>query len=1034
MSEIRDISQGWELSWMPEPVLGKWNQHLIGWAIRDGILVGDSPGSAEILANVEPEGDFVWESVVSIDSPGTLLSVIVCFLEDRNCFYQILMEPGKLVRANYILYDLPDGPALMQAQEPVIQAGTDYTVRVAVSANGVEVLLDGVQIGSFSDRRLCGRMAGFLVQNGSSQIRHARMTTPDGGKVLFEDDFTSNSLARTVPVALEDLVTERWIPAVVPGTVQTALLEAGVIEDPYYGYNGPKQRWIDRQRWIYRRTFVLPPDWSGKNIELIFHGIDYHGYVWLNGEQLGYHEGMHRERTFDISSKVRRSGENELVVCLLPCPTPPHSNVKAYIFQRWHFNMDILTVGLWRPVELRASERITLLDPQVITKSFDGDDALLALSFTIASSAEMYPEGPGGIIRIESPDQNDEAIEVPFSTRYFRGAQRQDFQIRIPHAKRWWPNGMGGHPLYRLKIIIWGVLPEKMAEVPPADSLELSFGVRIIKMQPTPEGRWKYNWVFTVNGKPFYGKGVNWMPIDQMLRLDRNRYEALLERVVDANINIMRLWGGGMLETDEFYEICDRLGICVWQEFPFANSLFHEMDSDVLRDTVVQNVKRLRNHASLVMWCCGNEFDEGNKWNRAVVDSFENLCREFDPSREVHRASPHGGDSHSYQVYWEGGANYTYFARDLSPAITEFSLSSPPSLHTLKKVIPEEELKSWPPAGPDPLEPFELPGWEPSFRERESAFSMHDAHLAYSQARMMPFIADSGVPDNWEEFVEYAQTGQGMLARFGLDFWRSRWPYCTLSMGWSFNVIWPSCLTWEYVDWYGVPKASYYDYKLAYEPLHVGATFLELFTALGTDFEAKLFIANDTSKTFPGAVVNVRLYDISLKLLASKQDQVSIRPETTCTAGFFSWKIPKTTKEQAMFLCVELLDKEGGELLSRSVYTPRVGTPSMRMPYLKNGPWIRDVRNTPTELQLEWGEPWRDGDSGWSSEARITNAGQKPAYRVRLYCPEHDHELRYSDNYFWLEPGEEKRITIRAKSQPPEKMFAKAWNAPEQEL
>lgn len=1029
-----DLSQGWELSWYPEPILGKWKQHLVGWTVKDSALFGESSGTAEILANIEPDVDHVWESVVCIQSNETLFSVIVCFLEDRNCFYRILMEPGKPIRASYVLYDMAEGEDLFTAQEPIIQSGVDYSVRVKVSSKEVEVFLNNERAGSFSDRRICGRMAGFLVQHGAACIRKVRMSSIDEGKVLFEDDFHSNSLARTVPVDFGDNITERWIPAVVPGTVQTALLEAGVIEDPYFGYNGPKQRWIDRQRWVYRRTFTIPSEWSNKDIEITFHGIDYHGYIWLNGELLGYHEGMHRTCTFPISEKVRRYGENELLVCLLPCPTPPSSNVKPYIFQRWHFNMDILTIGLWQHVELCAYEKVRLFDLQVITKRLESVDAVLDISFTMVSAVELFPSGPCGILWIYAPDSNEIVIELPFSTGYFMGAQRQEFHVRIPNARLWWPNGLGDQPLYRLKIDVWDVIESERSHVPVSDSVVLHFGVRTIEMLPTSEGHWKYNWVFSANGRPFYGKGVNWMPVDQLLRLDKSRYETFLQRALDANINLMRLWGGGLLETDEFYDICDKLGICIWQEFPFANSLFHEMDGNVLRDTVIQNVKRLRNHPSLVMWCCGNEFDANNMWNKLAVDTFEHLCREFDPSREVHRASPYGGDSHSYQVNWCDGANYTYFTRDLSPAITEFSMASPPALYSLKKVIPEEELISWPPVGPDPLETFEIPGWNPGFREHESAFTMHDAHLDKAMTKMMPFISDSGVPENWEEFVEYAQTGQGMLSRFGLDFWRSRWPYCTLSTGWVFNVIWPSSMTWEYVDWFGVPKASYYDYKQAYEALHIGAIFDELFTPQGMNFKAKIFVVNDTMDIYPKAVVNMRLYDISLELLVEKQKTVSIRPDTTCTATFFSWNIPKTTKEQAIFLCIDLLKEESGEVLSRSIYTPRIGNPIIKMPYLKNGPWISDVRNYPTELKLEWKENWQEGESDWMAKVLLTNVGPRPAYRVRLYCPEYDHEMRYSENYIWLEAGESKIITVRLKSHPVEVMFARAWNADEQKL
>ena len=142
------------------------------------------------------------------------------------------------------------------------------------------------------------------------------------------------------------------------------------------------------------------------------------------------------------------------------------------------------------------------------------------------------------------------------------------------------------------------------------------------------------------------------------------------------------------------------------------------------------------------------------------------------------------------------GGNYTYFTRDLSVAITEFSMASPPALESLRKVIPEEELESWPTPAPDDLSGFDVAGWDEDFRKRESAFSLHDAHLSRALPIMMPFISDCGVPSNWQEFVLYSQTAQGMLTQFGIDVWRSRWPHCTMTMSWVFYVIWPSSITW----------------------------------------------------------------------------------------------------------------------------------------------------------------------------------------------------------------------------------------------
>ncbi len=1027
MNKYIDFSEGWQLGWMPETVLGRWKQRFGDWAVTDGVLWGENPYFAQIFTSIEPADPYFFEGTVCIDGPDTAASVMVCLSEERNTYYQLFLKPGMQPVVNYIMADAKEGELLPPAG-PEIQAGTEYTVRFEVLADHTEAFIDGVSLGTFCDKRLAGRMAGFAAHGGRAHFKHARLLDAASGEVLFEDDFSENTLKRVVPVALEELKCAQWIPAVVPGTVHTSLLEAGIIEDPYYGYNGPKQKWVDQQRWVYKKTFRVPEEaQDAPNLELVFEGIDYHGYVWFNGDLLGYHEGTLLPNRFDITSKVRRKGDNEVVVCILPCPFPPHANIKPYITERWHFNMDIVTAGLWRPVTLRAFGKASLRDVQVITRSIGDDAATLDVSFTINNWA-MYPFEMDYTVKIASPD-GDEVAEQSSKVGYFHGAQRQSVCFEISNPRLWWPNGMGEQPLYTLEVKASCRESGWANAITSTETKTLQFGIRIIEKRPTPDKQWKYNWVFVVNGRPFFAKGGNWMPIDQMLRLDPQHYERLLTRAKDSHVNMLRPWGAGLLETDEFYACCDRLGICVWQEFPLANGLFHKMDREVWRETIVSNVKRLRNHPSLFVWCGGNEFDPDCPLNKPVVDELEYLCQEFDPTRDFHRACPYGGDSHSYQVNWMEGANYTYFTRDLSAGVTEFSMASPPMMESLLRMMPEEEFEQFPPKGPDPLEAFPWKGWEPSFREAESGFSMHDAHLSRALMVMMPFISESGIPSNWDEFIRYAQNSHGLLTKFGVDFWRSRWPNCTCALSWVFNVIWPSSLTWEYVDWFNVPKMSYYDQKCSFEPLHVGAVYDDMFTPAGEEFRAKLFVANEHMQSYPNAVLAVRLRDVLMKLLSEATKAVDAPADAVCAGGFFTWRIPSDMKDAVLFLTVDLLESPGGALLSRSVYTPRVGARSMRMPYLEHGPWICDVEKTRTALAFEWAQPWREDAEGFAAEVVIRNTGEIPAYRVSLASPGHDHIMRYEDNGFWLEPGEARTLWVKAWETPPAHMAVSAWNA-----
>jgi len=1029
--DIIDISQGWELGWTKELKLNKWMQIFGFWKIGQGRLQGQGH-NAEIVANIEPEDNYSWQSVVCVDDAEATVNVVIKYYVERFAYYSIVIKPGSNLNVNYVLSAGLD-EVLLENVGPVIEVGNEYKVRVDVQDNLVKIYINEECIGQFESKHLTGKHPGFRVTGGRARFRDVKLVDLNNGDVVFRDDFEKNSLARKVPVEISELDCKEWIPADIPGTVHSSLLKAGKIEDPYIGYNGPRQKWIDKQRWVYKKKFTVPDNWKGENISIFFEGFDYHGYVWLNGTLLGYHEGMFGGPEFDISSLLKYEGQNEFIVCLLPCPYPAHSNVKPYILQRWHFNMDILTVGLWRSVKLIATNKIILHSPQVITRNIEDGKAQIEVSASVVNYA-MYPFQIKVKFMLQSPCSDDPDVAIEFDTGFFQGTLRVTKTIEVESPKLWWPNGMGDQPLYKLTAQVKLYEPQKSKE--PTSSYELStdFGIRTLEMKKSPNTGGNYKWVLSINGRDFFGKGSNWMPIVQMLRLDPEKYDKLLKLARDSNINLLRPWGAGLYETDEFYQACDRYGICVWQEMLLANGYFKEMDGAVWRDTIIRNIIRLRNHPSLVTWCGGNEFDPDCAENKGIVDKLQSLCAEFDPSRQFHRASPYGGDSHSYQVNWMEGANYTFFTRDESVAITEFSMASPPAMESLKKFIPEDELQCWPLQAPDNLETFNVSGWSKELRRKESSFSLHDAHLSVALKVMYPFISDCGVPENWSQFVDYAQTAQGILTQFGIDFWRSRWPYCTMSMSWVFNVCWTSSMTWEYVDWFGVPKISYYYQKRAYEPLHVSAIFEELFWPPASNFQSRLFVCNDTLKSYQNCSVRVRLYDGQLNLLTENLRQVEVLADSVNRCGTLSYKIPQASDNQVLFLCVDFIN-DNSDVLSRSLYTPRIGESSIKMPYLEKGPWISDVKEYPTTLEAVRQGQWTKFDDGeYACKIAIQNTGDRPAYQASLAVPNHEEFMRYSDNFFWLEAGETRVVDVCTSLKELPDIEASAWNAPKTDI
>lgn len=1026
------LNDGWKLGWQEDPVFNRWIVCFNSWAVKEGMLVGKPTSYTRglIYPNCSPAGDYSVEFSFTLSDESSDLRPILCYSITRLAGYHLVLSPGKKASVYYVYSDLYDH-AILDDIGPELEAEKEYTLGVARRDNTVNLTLDGVPLGEFECDAVNGNYTALSVLSGEVAI-HKFVIKDSGDTPLFQDDFLHNSLPRDVSIDYSELSSEHWIDAVVPGTVQTALLNAGVIEDPYMPFQGEKSHWLNDQRWIYKKSFQIPDQFRGKRLRLLFHGVDYRAHFWINGVPLCYHEGMFGGPELDITNLVNYEDENELAVCILPCPNPPHNNVRPYILHRWHFNMDIITSGLWRGVDLIADDRVYLTDPQVITRNIDENGtATLDLSVTLTTMA-LWPFDVRGKFTLRFPGSTEEPLSVSFAPGFCQGSLRVKCSLEVPNAKLWWPAGMGEQNLYDVDITVDLFEYQKQAEPTAHDELHLRTGIRTLRLAPAPNQDVYHaaanpqgflNWYFTVNGRPFFAKGSNWMPIDQMLRLDKDHYRRLLTRVVDSNMNVLRPWGAGLLETDEFYEICDELGICVWQETLFANGIYDQSNLDVWRETMRRNVCRLRNHPSLAVYCGGNEFDPDAPENKDIIDELIAICGELDPSREFRPASPYGGDNHSYLVNWMGGQPYTAFSRDYSVAITEFSLASPPCMDSLRRLISQEDLDQFPPDLPDNIYRYDYTTWGQRKAERkESPFSILDAHLSGITNIMFPPMSDCGKPKNMEEFVSYLQTAQGLLTQFGIDFWRSRWPECTAAMSWVFNVIFPDSMSWSYVDYYQVPKRSYYYQKRAYEQLHVAASFGELFNLPGSTLRINRIICNEKNQSYQNLTLSTRLYNSNLKLLASDCKKVNVRAEDIRHCGSFCYEIPENAADEVLFLCIDLTDSESN-LLSRSYYCPRIGTPQERMPYLADGPWIADICHARTHLSAS-AEFMHDHVT-----VTVENTGQLPAFEVYVHAPQMDHVLRYSDNCLWLEPGETRTLRIRSFDMLPSQIEISAWNA-----
>ncbi len=1024
-----DISTGWQLGWYPDAsCLTRWRAAYGNWSVKDGWATGiRTRYGAMMWAECAPKQPYTFECTLKALDDDCKLAVGLCYEIQRWNHYAVVFEIGTPIRIETGLRDARQ--LYTELDGTCATAGVTYSIRADIKDTNVILFIDGKYAAELPIGHFEGRYTFLEAKKGRGSFREVRYTDFETGAVLFSEDFSENVFNRRPEMTLDEIErVEKWIPADIPGSVQSSLLNAGIIEDPYYGYNGKKAYWAELQRWIYKKTFTVPEEYSGDKLNLVFGGVAYHGYFFLNGECLGYHEGTMAGPELDITDKVNYGKDNEIIVCVLPSPHPYHDNVEPWILHRWHFNMDITTLGIWRNVTVEADSGFKAVNPHFTTRSLLENTAVCDLEVDV-SMPEDVSYTAEILCTLVSPDGREYKSSSVLPAEC--GTLKHKCTFEVTNPLLWWPNTLGDQPLYDVRID--AALRASDGTVIDTSTLSRRVGIRKLETLPAPNPgpiENKYNWIFSVNGKPFFGKGSNWMPVDLLLRLTPERYELLLGRIRDANMNFIRPWGAGLIETDDFYEKCDEYGILVWQEFLMANGYYTNINREALREAVRTNLLRIRTHASLGMLCAGNEFDPDCDENREIVDLIRDICNELMPEIEFHRACPHGGDRHSYDVNWSKDGIYKYYSHYLDEdavAVTEFSMATPPHYDTLKKIIPQEELLLFPPDIPENTELHGYNKWARSdVKCRESAYSLHDAHLNTGNRALMqieiPPMSDCGIPKNWHEFISYMQTAQGLLTQFGQDWWRSRWPDCTLSMSWVANVSDPNTMCWSYIDYFGVPKISYYFKKRSFEPLHVGALFDDCFTRPGTTFEARPFVHNETGLALTGATLNMRLYDIRLNCIASKTQSVNVCADGVSHFDAFCYAIPKDAGDQVYFLLADLIDGSG-TLLSRSFYCPRAGEPCESTPYLENGPWISDVRNTRTSLEAVF---MRDTDMTGVMTVSVT--GSKPAYQIAIEAPGSEEFMTYEDNFFWLEPGESRDIKISMRKHVG-KIRVSAWNA-----
>ncbi len=813
-------------------------------------------------------------------------------------------------------------------------------------------------------------------------LRPGRIQIPDGPPCID----LSGPWEMAADMSRDDRLGQKWPDAVeaqVPCSVHTALMEAGRIPDPYVGLNDETAYPEGFRIWWLRKTFPHPGDAGHLKFYGVFDGCD----VWLNGAYLGSHRGMFGEFEFAVAELLTE--QNELVVRLQPAPFRLSDAEPTPFFEGmnigwldtatfnnsygWHY-INLPTVGIWRPAVLEPRARIRLHDPFVAPLNLD--TGRVHLSVGLDGPREAWT----GILRGQIAPANfrGQAHHFEHEIQCAGGTHEVRLEFEIPNPRLWWPVDHGEPDFYRLAL---GIENTECASV---DKVETTFGLRTIEMRPLPEGPSpdRYNWTFVINGREMFVKGANWCTMDALMRFERETYERFFALARDSHIQMLRAWGSGMPETDDFFDLADRYGIMILQEWPTAWNSHAVQPLAILEETVRHTTLRIRNHPSLVMYGAGNE---SNNPVGEAIDMMGRYSVELDGTRPYHRAEPWGGSIHNYDVYWGRQPLDTWLSM-AAPFIGEFGVASLPSLESTLRFVPAEEHDVWPPRA------------DGTIAHHMPVFNKKGGLAIFSQ-----YVGDWIANDCLENYILGIQMTQATGMRHVVELNRTRWPHSTGICYYKLNDNNPAA-AWSTIDWYGTPKIAYHILRQAFAPLHACILFPRMSFA-GEPVDLPIYLLDDANGLHQRDwKVRARVYDQNLAPIALFEHRgVAEAWERVRKLGTLSLTADQTFNIPLLVVTEVLVWNQVADRTTYWLNYPQIQGCLFNLPRT----CLRTVRH--------------------EDAVTITNAGSVPAVGVHFHAPEISDRFACADAYFWLDPQERRTLTA---SHVDDRVQVRAWNAP----
>ncbi|MBX3728347.1 MAG: glycoside hydrolase family 2 protein [Candidatus Sumerlaeia bacterium] len=622
------------------------------------------------------------------------------------------------------------------------------------------------------------------------------------------------------------------LPARVPGCIHKDLLASRRIEDPYYRDNETRVQWVGETDWEFSREFELDPELLEKpRVLLRCEGLDTFATIRLNGRIIARTDNAHRTWEFDVrphltdgvnrlairfDSAVRRGAELRAAAERVPFNTwnicvPGADQVRrAACGFGWDWGPKLVTCGITRRIELVAFDTVRLHDV-LVRQKHAGDGSV---EVNVAISAQRIDAAPlTAWILLGFEGALVAGREIPVVGNSASAA----LVVRDPRL--WWPNGMGGQPLYDLRV----ELRDAAGRV--VDFRTRRIGLRTLALQRNAD-QWGESFAFVANGVPFFAKGANWIPPDSFpAGLLRTDYAPLLQSAVAANMNMLRVWGGGVFEHDDFYDLCDELGLCVWQDFMFTCSSYPAYNDRWIASVEAEArdaVRRLRHHACLALWCGNNEIEMywvADQWTPDAMDweSYSRLfdrllpdiVAELDPDRDYWPSSPHTpgdkrrdfnnpdhGDAHLWTV-WHGREPFEWYRTATHRFCSEFGFQSFPEPRTVETFT------------------------EPRDRNITSFVMEHHQRSGPGNALILHYMLSwFRMPTGFEATLRLSQILQGLAMKYAVEHWRRSMPRCMGTLYWQLNDCWPAA-SWSSIDSLGRWKALHFMARDFYAPLLV---------------------------------------------------------------------------------------------------------------------------------------------------------------------------------------------------------------------